>query len=90
MCIITLSLAPDVRTVSDVPGEGGLVPVRTVGRSGGYDAGAIPPPDAFEFAFRNGADFILAGMFDFEIADDVQTAKNVLAKVKDRARPWCA
>jgi len=51
-------------------------------------AGAIPPRDAFEYAFKNGADFILAGMFDFEIADDVQTAKHVLARIKDRARPW--
>jgi hypothetical protein len=51
-------------------------------------AGAIPPGDAFDYAFKNGADFILAGMFDFEIADDVQIAKRVLAKIKDRPRPW--
>lgn len=51
-------------------------------------AGAIPPAEAFEFAFRNGADFILAGMFDFEIADDVQAARSVLERVKERARPW--
>ena len=29
-------------------------------------AGAIPPTEAFEYAFDNGADHILAGMFDFE------------------------
>ena len=34
-------------------------------------AGAIPPQDAFRHAFENGADFILAGMYDFEIAEDV-------------------
>ena len=51
-------------------------------------AGAIPPQNAFDYAFKNGADFILAGMFDFEIAEDVQTAKNVLGRIKDRARPW--
>ena len=50
-------------------------------------AGAIPPADAFRYAFENGADHILAGMFDFEIAEDVLTANKVLTKVK-RTRPW--
>ena len=50
-------------------------------------AGAIPPKDAFEYAFRNGADHLLVGMFDYEIADDVALAKNVLANDK-RERPW--
>ncbi len=53
-------------------------------------AGAIPPKNAFRFVFSNGADFVLAGMFDFEIAEDVQTAVEVLSSVKDRARPWQA
>ena len=51
-------------------------------------AGAIPPRDAFTYVFQNGADFSLAGMFDFEIAEDVAIAKQVLAGIKDRARPW--
>jgi hypothetical protein len=51
-------------------------------------AGAIPPNDAFHYAFQNGADFILAGMFDFEIAEDTAIAKKVLAEVKARPRPW--
>jgi hypothetical protein len=50
-------------------------------------AGAIPPADAFQYAFENGADHVLAGMFDFEIAEDVLIASKVLTKVK-RARPW--
>ena len=50
-------------------------------------AGAIPPKDAFGYAFENGADHILAGMFDFEIAEDVAIAKNVLDNVS-RVRPW--
>jgi hypothetical protein len=50
-------------------------------------AGAIPPKDAFEYAFRNGADHLLVGMFDYEIADDVTLAKSVLANDK-RDRPW--
>ena len=31
-------------------------------------AGAIPPENAFPYVFNGGADFVLAGMFDFEIA----------------------
>ena len=50
-------------------------------------AGAIPPRDGFEHAFSNGADFVLAGMFDWQIADDVKTAKGVLASVQ-RPYPW--
>jgi hypothetical protein len=51
-------------------------------------AGAIPPPDAFRYAFENGADFVLAGMFDYEIAEDVRIAAETLAKLPKRARPW--
>lgn len=51
-------------------------------------ARAIPPKDAFEFAFSGGVDFILAGMFDFEIAEDVQLVKDILAAQPKRARPW--
>jgi hypothetical protein len=51
-------------------------------------AGAIPPRNAFEYAYKNGADFILAGMFDFEIAEDARTATEVLAGIQNRTRPW--
>lgn len=51
-------------------------------------AGAIPPKSAFEFAVANGADFVLAGMFDFEIAEDTQILRDTLAGVTDRKRPW--
>ncbi len=50
-------------------------------------AGAIRPSQAFPYAFNSGADFITAGIFDFQIADDVRYARNALAKV-ERARPW--
>ncbi|MGA2499283.1 MAG: twin-arginine translocation signal domain-containing protein [Tepidisphaeraceae bacterium] len=50
-------------------------------------AGAIPPDNAFRYAFENGADHVLAGMFDFEIAEDVGIASKILANVK-RTRPW--
>ncbi len=53
-------------------------------------AGAIHPRMAFPFAFRNGADFICAGMFDFQIAEDVQIAVDALRRLEKRDRPWCA
>jgi len=53
-------------------------------------AGAIPPESAFRHSFENGADFVLAGMFDFEIEHDVRIANQVLAGLNNRARPWRA
>ncbi len=53
-------------------------------------AGAIAPENAFQHSFANGADFVLAGMFDFEIEQDVRIATQVLAGLKKRARPWRA
>jgi hypothetical protein len=50
-------------------------------------AGAISPREAFSYSFNNGADFVLAGMFDFQIAEDVQIARESLAKAK-RQRAW--
>ena len=51
-------------------------------------AGAIPPADAFRYVYVGGADFILAGMFDFEIAEDAQIARQILAGLPKRTRPW--
>jgi len=51
-------------------------------------AGAIPPQDAFRYAFENGADFILAGMYDFEIVEDVQIVNATLASLPHRVRAW--
>lgn len=50
-------------------------------------AGAIPPKDAFQYVFDHGADHMLAGMFDFEIEEDVKIAKEALANC-NRTRPW--
>lgn len=51
-------------------------------------AGAIPPKQGFRYAFTSGADFVLAGMFDFEIAEDVTIARETLDNLQERARPW--
>jgi hypothetical protein len=52
-------------------------------------AGAIPPRKAFQYAFNAGADFVLAGIFDFQMKADAEIAREVLAGVK-RSRPWRA
>ncbi|NLH17704.1 MAG: twin-arginine translocation signal domain-containing protein [Phycisphaerae bacterium] len=51
-------------------------------------AGAIPPPSAFDYVFANGADFACVGMFDFQVAEDAQVAREVIAKHQQRNRPW--
>lgn len=52
-------------------------------------AGAIHPQQGFQYAFQNGADFICVGMFDFQVAEDVQLAQVALEKTRRRDRPWC-
>jgi uncharacterized membrane protein YphA (DoxX/SURF4 family) len=55
-------------------------------------AGAILPEDAFRFAFENGADFVCAGMYDFQIVQDTNIALDILndQKLRNRERPWRA
>ncbi len=53
-------------------------------------AGAIRPQIGFDYAFRNGADFACVGMFDFQVAEDVKIAGDVIAQLPDRRRAWCA
>jgi len=53
-------------------------------------AGAIHPKDAFRYAFENGADFICAGMYDFQMVEDVNIAVEVLGSDFKRERPWMA
>jgi hypothetical protein len=51
-------------------------------------AGAIRPKTAFSYAYRHGADFIIAGMFDFQVEPDVKIAIATLRKISNRKRPW--
>jgi uncharacterized membrane protein YphA (DoxX/SURF4 family) len=53
-------------------------------------AGAILPSDGFRYAFENGADFVCAGMYDFQMVEDVNIACDVLKSELKRERPWYA
>lgn len=53
-------------------------------------AGAIPPQLAFPNAYRNGADFLIAGMFDFQVEVDVKIALGAIKQASNRKRPWRA
>lgn len=53
-------------------------------------AGAIHPRDGFRYAFENGADFVCAGMFDFQVREDAMIARDILSAVPARQRPWRA
>ena len=54
-------------------------------------AGAIKPEDGFRYAFENGADFICAGIYDFQMVQDVNIANDVLQDktlAQKRRRKW--
>ncbi|HEY5915483.1 MAG TPA: hypothetical protein VJA21_33280 [Verrucomicrobiae bacterium] len=55
-------------------------------------AGAIHPRAAFPYAFNSGADFILVGMFDWQIEEDAKLARRVVnicaGANSKRTRPW--
>jgi uncharacterized membrane protein YphA (DoxX/SURF4 family) len=52
--------------------------------------GAIQPEDGFRYAFKNGADFICVGMFDFQVVEDVNLVIDILNGDLERERKWFA
>ena len=53
-------------------------------------AGAIKPEDGFHWAFKNGADFICVGMFDFQLVNDINVTIDTLKNLQGRTRAWYA
>ena len=53
-------------------------------------AGGIPPQEGFRYAYESGADFICAGMFDFQVREDTIIARNILRAPVPRQRAWRA
>ncbi len=56
-------------------------------------AGAIHPKEAFRYAFEKGADFICAGMYDFQMVEDANLALDALSSyevLNRRKRAWRA
>jgi len=51
-------------------------------------AGRDKPEESFIHAFQRGADFICAGMFDWQVRDDVAFVKEMLARGIERERSW--
>ncbi len=52
-------------------------------------AGAIKPEDGISYAFKNGADFVCMGMFDWQVEKDAEIVRKAVEEAKDRKRPWC-
>jgi hypothetical protein len=53
-------------------------------------AGAIHPKMAFSYALRKGADFLVVGMFDFQVRENAKLVRDTLRSLKRRDRPWRA
>lgn len=51
-------------------------------------AGAIKPEEGLKYAFKNGADFVCLGMYDFQIVEDVNIALGAIEGAQERLRPW--
>jgi hypothetical protein len=53
-------------------------------------AGAVHPRQGFRYAFENGADFAVVGMFDFQVGETSALAREILTATTSRQRPWMA
>jgi hypothetical protein len=51
-------------------------------------AGAIFPADGIRYAFKNRADFVCAGVYDFQMVEDVNIACEILKSDLKRDQPW--
>lgn len=53
-------------------------------------AGAIKPTVGFRQAFENGADFVVVGMFDFQVVENANIVSDILGPDFKRERKWYA
>jgi hypothetical protein len=53
-------------------------------------AGAISPENGFNYAYKNGADFICVGMYDFQLIEDTNIAVKSIRSNLERKRTWMA
>jgi len=51
-------------------------------------AGRVLPKDGFELAFKNGADFVNVGMYDFQVDSNVSLVCEVVKRHELRDRTW--
>ena len=51
-------------------------------------AGRVLPNDGFDLAFKNGADFINVGMYDFQVASNVSLVCEIVKRHERRDRTW--
>jgi hypothetical protein len=50
----------------------------------------MQPKDGFALAFKNGADFINVGMYDFQVEQNVGLVREVVQQYEQRDRRWVA
>lgn len=53
-------------------------------------AGAIQPDTGISYALRNGADFVIVGMFDFQVAENAELVAKYVQRNQSRERSWWA
>ncbi len=51
-------------------------------------AGALPPKEAFKYAFESGADFTCVGMFDWQVVEDANIVTDTLNNLSGRKRKF--
>ena len=51
-------------------------------------AGRVLPKDGFDLAFKNGADFINVGMYDFQVSPNTSLVREVVHLHEQRERVW--
>ena len=51
-------------------------------------AGRVAPKEAFDLAFKSGADFLNVGMYDFQVAENIALVRDIVKLHQQRERAW--